>query len=192
MLGQAGAASFWLMRGRAVWALISASSVLLVSALANAQCTKDTDCKGDRVCEAGKCTSPVLPPAPPAPPGNETPVCASAPLTSCRMPAVAHKASLKLTGGSAPKLAWKWMRGAATTIADFGDPTGTTSWAFCVYGGAQLLATAEVAAGGTCAGKPCWIARSKGFRYADRFYSTAGIGRLDLQAGATGRANTSF
>lgn len=25
------------------------------------------------MCEAGKCTSPVLPPAPPAPPGNETP-----------------------------------------------------------------------------------------------------------------------
>jgi hypothetical protein len=44
--------------------------MLLVSTLANAQCTKDTDCKGDRVCEAGKCTSP-LPPAPAAPPGSE-------------------------------------------------------------------------------------------------------------------------
>jgi hypothetical protein len=44
--------------------------VLLVSALANAQCTKDTDCKGDRVCDAGKCTSP-LPPAPAAPPGSD-------------------------------------------------------------------------------------------------------------------------
>jgi hypothetical protein len=44
--------------------------VVLVSALANAQCTKDTDCKGDRVCDAGKCTSP-LPPAPAAPPGSE-------------------------------------------------------------------------------------------------------------------------
>jgi hypothetical protein len=44
--------------------------MLLVSTLANAQCTKDTDCKGDRVCEAGKCTSP-LPPAPAAPPGAE-------------------------------------------------------------------------------------------------------------------------
>jgi hypothetical protein len=58
------------MRGRAVWTLLSGGSVLLVSALANAQCTKDTDCKGDRVCDAGKCTSP-LPPAPAAPPGSE-------------------------------------------------------------------------------------------------------------------------
>lgn len=58
------------MRGRAVWTLLSGVSVLLVSALANAQCTKDTDCKGDRVCEGGKCTSP-LPPAPAAPPGSD-------------------------------------------------------------------------------------------------------------------------
>ncbi len=60
--------------------VLSAASVLLVTALASAQCTKDTDCKGDRVCEAGKCTSPVsLPPAPPAPPGSETPTGAAVP-----------------------------------------------------------------------------------------------------------------
>lgn len=58
------------MRGRAVWSLLSGATVLLVSALAHAQCTKDTDCKGDRVCDAGKCTSP-LPPAPAAPPGTD-------------------------------------------------------------------------------------------------------------------------
>jgi hypothetical protein len=42
---------------------------LVVSSAARAQCTKDTDCKGDRVCDAGKCTAPSLPPAPPPPPG---------------------------------------------------------------------------------------------------------------------------
>lgn len=36
--------------------------MFLASALAQAQCTKDIDCKGDRVCDAGKCTSPA--PAP--------------------------------------------------------------------------------------------------------------------------------
>jgi hypothetical protein len=65
--------AFGSMRGRAVWTLLSGASVLLVCGLANAQCTKDTDCKGDRVCEAGKCASPQLPPAPPAPPGSDTP-----------------------------------------------------------------------------------------------------------------------
>lgn len=60
------------MLRRAVWALGSGALVLLSSSLAHAQCTKDTDCKGDRVCEAGKCTSPAaLPAAPPAPAGAE-------------------------------------------------------------------------------------------------------------------------
>jgi hypothetical protein len=56
------------MRGRAIWEFGSAALLLmLTSQVAHAQCTKDTDCKGDRVCEAGVCTSP-LPAAPPAPP----------------------------------------------------------------------------------------------------------------------------
>ena len=41
-------------------------SIGLSSAYAHAQCTKDTDCKGDRVCDAGACQSParVKPPDP--------------------------------------------------------------------------------------------------------------------------------
>lgn len=66
------------MSGRAVWSLLSGATVLLASVMAQAQCTKDTDCKGNRVCEAGKCTSPALPPAPPAPPGSEAPAVAPA------------------------------------------------------------------------------------------------------------------
>lgn len=38
---------------------------MLASAVAHAQCTKDTDCKGDRVCDAGKCTAPKRSAAPP-------------------------------------------------------------------------------------------------------------------------------
>jgi hypothetical protein len=33
-------------------------------ALARAQCTKDTDCKGDRICVDGACASPAASPAP--------------------------------------------------------------------------------------------------------------------------------
>jgi hypothetical protein len=58
--------------------------VLLASALAHAACTKDTDCKGDRVCDAGKCTSPpdATPGTPPATDGaSATPAPAAPPLT---------------------------------------------------------------------------------------------------------------
>jgi hypothetical protein len=42
---------------------------LLVASLSRAQCSKDTDCKGERICEAGACVaaSAALPPPPAAP-----------------------------------------------------------------------------------------------------------------------------
>ncbi len=44
-------------------------SVIAAPGVALAQCTKDTDCKGDRVCERGKCVTPAerteTPPVPP-------------------------------------------------------------------------------------------------------------------------------
>lgn len=70
---------------------MSGASVLLVSALANAQCTKDTDCKGDRVCDAGKCASP-LPPAPAAPPGSEAAPSSGADAAPADAPANAEPA----------------------------------------------------------------------------------------------------
>ena len=37
--------------------LLGAGGVLLLSSVAQAQCTKDTDCKGNRICDAGVCTT---------------------------------------------------------------------------------------------------------------------------------------
>lgn len=48
----------------------SAAAFVVVTSLtisAHAQCTKDTECKGDRVCDAGRCAGPP-PPASTAPP----------------------------------------------------------------------------------------------------------------------------
>jgi hypothetical protein len=57
-------------------ALLGSSVALLATSLSHAQCAKDTDCKADRVCEAGTCVAPVAAPAaalaaqPPAAPPN--------------------------------------------------------------------------------------------------------------------------
>ena len=65
---------------------------LIVATLISAGCDKDTDCKGDRVCEDGKCVAPapIATPAtqapPPMPPPQETrrvPLGGAAP---CRSP----------------------------------------------------------------------------------------------------------
>jgi hypothetical protein len=61
------------MCGKAGWALLAA--LILVAGEAEAQCTKDTDCKGDRVCEAGKCTAPA--PSPEAATAAESPAAES-------------------------------------------------------------------------------------------------------------------
>src|SRR3954467_12292459 len=63
-----------------------AVSVLAVPGVALAECTKDTDCKGDRVCERGVCVAPAdrAPPArpeytPPPPPPTVQPPAARSP-----------------------------------------------------------------------------------------------------------------
>ena len=43
---------------------------------------------------------------------------------------------------------WKWIKGAATTIAEFGLPTGTTAYTLCLYAGTAALGDATIAAGG--------------------------------------------
>jgi hypothetical protein len=75
--------------------------VLLVTSLSSAQCSKDTECKGERVCEAGQCVPPsapapvaptaVAPPAPAAVPAAPAPAAAPAappfPMASATLPA---------------------------------------------------------------------------------------------------------
>jgi hypothetical protein len=49
------------MRRCRAWG-IAFGSVLFFASAVHAQCAKDTDCKGDRVCEAGACRAPAVAP----------------------------------------------------------------------------------------------------------------------------------
>ena len=67
-------------------------ATLLATSLAQAQCSKDTDCKGERVCDAGSCVAPAAPAAPAAtpapaaaPPGSAD---AAQPLAEANTPAI--------------------------------------------------------------------------------------------------------
>jgi hypothetical protein len=66
---------------RSTLAAAMVCSLLAFASSARAECTKDTDCKGDRVCNAGACTDPrpttALPPLQ-APSGEGTPPPAAA------------------------------------------------------------------------------------------------------------------
>lgn len=121
-------------------------------------------------------------------------ICAAAPRPGCRVPFVSGKARLQLKDGTPDRmdqLGWKWLAGAATSPADFGQPTSTARYALCVYDGTDhlLKLSARIPAGGVCArGKPCWKAGATGFTYKNAALTPDGVLRLVLRAGDGGKA----
>jgi hypothetical protein len=86
----------WL--GRCALGVLVGGVSVLVTSLAQAQCSKDTDCKGDRVCEAGRCVSGTATPAASAPAAT----AASAPAATA---ASAAAAAPPPAGAAAPTAA---------------------------------------------------------------------------------------
>jgi len=68
----------------------------------------------------------------------------------------------------------------------------TTSYGLCVYdetaGVPTLKLAADIPAGGTCAGKPCWKETGHGFKYADKDATPDGVVSLLLKEGLEGFA----
>lgn len=117
-------------------------------------------------------------------------VCPTAP-DACRAPFVPHKSPLTMkdrTPDTKDQLKWQWSKGAATTLAELGDPTTTDAYVLCVYDAQGLRMNMSVPAGGTCDGRPCWKASSTGFRYQRKDGALRGITKLVLRAGADGKA----
>lgn len=105
--------------------------------------------------------------------------CGAEPATGCRE---AGKSKLLIKGGAKPKLVWKWLKGAATDVADFAQPGTTTNYSLCVYAG-TTSATLDLPAGS--AWKP---AGTKGFKYKDASGSSDGMQKAILKSGAAGKA----
>ena len=120
--------------------------------------------------------------------------CAATPETGCRGPTVPDKALLVIKDRSPDTkdtLVWKWLKGAATSLADFGDPLTNTTYQLCVYdqsGGGTLVLSATAPNGGVCAGAPCWKQTGSGFKYKDKDLSPNGILGVVLKAGDDGKA----
>jgi hypothetical protein len=119
-------------------------------------------------------------------------ICGSAPRLDCRTPIQSGKASLQIKNvadDSKDALQWKWLKGAATTAGDLGDPTTTTDYTLCVYDAAGLSLRMAVPHGGSCAGKDCWAAKPGSFGYKDKVAAADGVQQLQLKAGVpAGRA----
>lgn len=117
-------------------------------------------------------------------------LCPPAPLPGCRRPTAAGGARLVISRpdvAARSALAWRWATGAATTLADLGDPTTTASYVLCVYdaaGTAEPRAALGAPAGGQCAGNDCWQPTRAGFLYKDRLATPDGLTRVQLRTGS--------
>lgn len=118
--------------------------------------------------------------------------CGPAPLTGCRHPVRSAKSSLSIKRGSTlfkDQLKWLWLAGERTTLAEYGNPLGTTQFQLCLYDSTGLRLDANVPAGGLCAGRPCWKAvGTSGFRYGDKDLTPDGVQKMNLKSGADGKA----
>lgn len=133
-----------------------------------------------------------------ASPTPTPPVCASTPLSGCRTPIASEKSKFivkRNADTSKDGLTWGWTKGAATSLTDFGDPVHSTSYHLCVYdesGGVPAAVMAmTVPPGGDCGGNPCWAEKGTGFLYKDKSLTNDGIMKLQLKAGADGKAKVS-
>ncbi len=116
--------------------------------------------------------------------------CLPSPATDCRPP-TAHAAASLLLETSGPRLRWKWGKGAATSLADFGDPVGTDPYTLCVYDesvGGQPTTKLDLAMLPGAA----WRAKSTGFAYKDKLGSAGGVAAITLKAGAAGKAKVTL
>lgn len=122
--------------------------------------------------------------------------CGPAPLAGCRRPVAPGKASLLIKRGSTlfkDQLKWRWLAGARTTLADYGDPLGATQYTLCLYDAGSLRLSVNVPAGGLCAGKPCWKAvGTSGFRYGDKELTPDGAQKVNFKTGTDGKAQIKF
>ena len=114
------------------------------------------------------------------------PLCDPSPVP-CRTPAVSGKALLTLKDNPAANrrvLLWKWLYGAATTKAEYGDPLTSENYELCIYDGGGLVMDARAPAGDTCfLAKPCWLEKVFSFKYLDKDLTPHGLLKVFLKEG---------
>jgi Zn-dependent metalloprotease len=122
---------------------------------------------------------------------GERPLCPETPHPGCKQ-APLGRSKLVVKDDANPtrdRLQWSWARGAATTLADTGEPLATTRYGFCVWDGRAgvptLVAHAEVDPG------VGWKANTKVVSYGDKHGTGDGVSRIKVKLGIDGKASAS-
>jgi hypothetical protein len=112
-------------------------------------------------------------------------LCSDAPATGCREAGVVQFSLLNAEARS--RMQWKWTKGDEVAIDALGQPSADTSFALCIYdttsSAATLAATLYVGSGSN------WMDKSpNGWSYSDTDGTQAGVRKLSLKVGPTGKS----
>lgn len=113
--------------------------------------------------------------------------------TGCRLSTLPLKSKLALKNKSsdtADALSWKWKKGAATGLSDFGQPYATTTYWFCLGDGtgANIFEVA-IPPGGDCGGTICWGSTGSAHMFTDSSGANGGVRKVILRPGEQGKAS---
>ena len=112
---------------------------------------------------------------------HDSPVC-STPLGGCKAAGKSLLALKNNADDSKDKLTWKWLKGAATTLAELGTPTGATNYTLCVYAGSAAAIVAVPA------GSDWQATGTTGFKFKDPSGTPDGAQKASLKSGGSGKA----
>jgi hypothetical protein len=117
--------------------------------------------------------------------------CIVAPRPSCKLTTAPLQSKFQIkdkTPDTGDQVVFKWNKGAATSVSDFGAPTTTDDYALCVFNPGLVLQL-DAPAGGVCGTSQCWKTLSiKGFAYKDSQRTPNGVDKVSLKAGLAGKA----
>lgn len=174
-------------------------------------CDDGNACTPDDTCIGGQCVGTVQPDGSPCDDGNACstgdhcvggtcvvdpvvcPACEACDVAQGCVPTIstgckdAPAGSIVLRHLRADSLTWKWQRGEATGSGEFGDPTTTTDYDFCVYDGdlgtagvPGLVLSARAEAGSD------WHAASGGFSFRSSGPDRNALKRIRLKSRSGG------
>jgi hypothetical protein len=153
-------------------------------------CTTGDLCDGAGGCSSGTDVDTLCPDCEACNPIDG--LCYAGPRSDCLEPSVAAKARILIKDRNPDKgdlTVWKWIKGEATTLADFGDPTTADSYTLCVFDNGAEIFRSLIPAGGTCGSVDCWRPLgSSGFKYINRDRTPDGILKVLLKSGTAGKA----
>ena len=119
--------------------------------------------------------------------------CRAIPRTECRgsIRSGAGVLKLKRRDPTMPSsLDWSLRAGAATSIADWGNPLATDSYSLCVYDDNVLRSVTTMPASVGCDSRACWRQRPTGFRFKGE--GSGARLKLVTKAGADGYTSIRF